>query len=1287
MGLGVVALLVAAVAASCGGDTTTKEVAAPTVSVDGDVAIEVGATATFTATTKDGTDSGYEWSSSDEAVATVDADGVVTGVAEGTAIITALGKDTAAAGTWGVHIYAPAVEPGKQARVFVSGPALVKVGESITLEAKTVDGTDVGYAWSSSDDAIATVDEKGVVTGVAVGAVTLTAKGTDTKEEGSWNVYVYEEAVPPLPEPVVTITGDSSVKVGETIELTAATTDGEDSGYDWASSDDDVATVDADGVVTGVAEGPVVITATGKDTGASDTFNVYVFVVVPPTPVVTITGDSAVKVGETLELAAATQFANDSGYDWLSSDETLATVDADGVVTGVAEGPVVITATGKDSGASDTFNVYVFVVIPPTPVVSISGDSSVKVGETLTLTAATQFANDSGYEWKSSDEAIATVDADGVVTGVAEGPVVITATGLESGASDAFNVFVYVVVPPPDPEVFIAGPANVKVGETIQLTASTKFGTDAGYTWKTSDAAIATVDAAGNVKGIDIGPAVISATGNDTAVEATWNVYVWDIIPPPPASIVVTGPLSAIEGQTKQFVATTFNGNDTGYTWKSDNAAIATVDAAGLVTAVAPGQAIISATGKDSAAVGQQGIVVIDYVPAVPFEQLWEGSGHADTAAVAFNYWNSANPAEIPVSCAKCHSTPGYLDFLGVDGSTVGTVDKNAPIGTVVTCTACHNSATAVLDTVTFPSGAIVTGLGDDARCMLCHQGRESTVSVDKAITDNVSLTDADAKGDGKLGFKNIHYFAAGATRFGGVVKGAYQYTGKHYDGLFVHAESFGKCNDCHNPHTLEVQVAQCGTCHAGVDNLAKAEEIRMPGSGVDFDGDGNIEEGILGEIDTLHAALYVAIKDYAKNVNGQALVYEPSAYPYFFKDLNGNGLYDAATESGSGNKYAPWTPRLLRAAFNYQFTLKDPGKFAHNAKYIIQVLYDSLADLGTKVTVDMSKMHRTGEGHFDSDSYAWRRWDTDGAVSSSCARCHSPSGFQLYAQYGVDTLVSQPPSDGLECFSCHTGTDYANGAKRRYIAQITFPSTKVIKNDAANPDDSLLCAGCHMGREAKYTIDTMINGGGTLSFKNVHYLPAASIQWGKDAGVAYEYTGKTYAAKFGHFDAASAKCTYCHNLSGEDHTFKAEMAASCKGCHASAGTDITKIRTNRPTDYDGDGNNTEKLADELATLGNALYKQMQTVGTAAGKPLVYDEATYPYFFNDKNANGLADPDELNSANKYSGWTAGLIKASHNFQIWHKEPGAWAHNTNYMAQLLIDSIADLGGDVATFKRP
>ena len=80
--------------------------------------------------------------------------------------------------------------------------------------------------------------------------------------------------------------------------------------------------------------------------------------------------------------------------------------------------------------------------------------------------------------------------------------------------------------------------------------------------------------------------------------------------------------------------------------------------------------------------------------------------------------------------------------------------------------------------------------------------------------------------------------------------------------------------------------------------------------------------------------------------------------YPYFFIDNNDNGIADK-DEAKFPNKYNAWTPRLLKAAYNYQFVTKDPGAFAHNPTYTLQILYDSIADLGAKVRVDLSKAKR----------------------------------------------------------------------------------------------------------------------------------------------------------------------------------------------------------------------------------------------------------------------------------------------------------------------------------------
>jgi hypothetical protein len=189
-----------------------------------------------------------------------------------------------------------------------------------------------------------------------------------------------------------------------------------------------------------------------------------------------------------------------------------------------------------------------------------------------------------------------------------------------------------------------------------------------------------------------------------------------------------------------------------------------------------------------------------------------------------------------------------------------------------------------------------------------------------------------------------VHYFSAGATVFGSQAQGAYQYTGQEYQGLSAHPVN--KCTACHDIHTGEVKTDTCATCHNGQTDPAA---IRPPHDTTDYDGDGNVNEGIYGEIDTMRQKLYEAIQAYAIQ-QGQPIVYSASAYPYFFNDTNANGQGDP-DELVRTNGYKSWTPRLLEAAYNYHYTLKDPGIFAHNGTYIMQILYDSINDIGGSVT------------------------------------------------------------------------------------------------------------------------------------------------------------------------------------------------------------------------------------------------------------------------------------------------------------------------------------------------
>jgi len=764
-----------------------------------------------------------------------------------------------------------------------------------------------------------------------------------------------------------------------------------------------------------------------------------------------------------------------------------------------------------------------------------------------------------------------------------------------------------------------------------------------------------------------------------------------------PATVTVQGQDALAVGGFVQFTALTSNGTDSGYTWKSSNNAVVMVDGTGVVTGIGKGEATVTATGLNS---GESGgyLVKVNFDPSedVPFYDEWAGSAHADTTAEAFRHWD--NTGIVPATCARCHSRYGFQDFLGEDGSTPGQVDSDHPTGSVVDCVTCHNNASLELTDVTFPSGVTVTVDGREATCMTCHQGRESTDSVNAAIDGASPADDDEILPD--QGFINVHYFPAAATRYGGTVRGGYLYDGMSYDTRFRHVEGAHDCQECHNQHTLEIRLDKCSKCHTGVSQLADTHNIRMVSSLTrDYDGDGNMNEGLWFEVQGVRNILYTAIQKYCAEVVGKPIFYNANSYPYWFEDTNGNGLPDA----GETTRYRTFTSRTLKATFNFQYATKDPGGFAHNGKFVIQIMHDAIQDLNDGLDGAGKSMvpfagDRNDSGHFDGTAEAFRHWDEDGEVSASCAKCHGASeGFREFITFGKNT--SHEIANGFDCAVCHETFDTFELVK---VQTVTFPSGYTTDPETGPTSDpavqSNICMTCHQGRTSKVQIDEAI-ANNNLRFQNIHYLAAGATLMGNLAQGGYEYDGKTYVGRFQHSTTAkNNNCTDCHNVFTTTHTFLPQNNIGyCNQCHAGV-TDLHQIRVNSKADYNGngkDGNviftdpNWESLSDELQGLAAALLAQMQVKARANGNPIAYDGNGYPYFFNDLNDNGVVDPGESSRGNGYSAWTAQLIKAAHNYQHSQKEPGAWAHNFHYIGQTVYDSIEDLGGAaaVAGFTRP
>lgn len=394
------------------------------------------------------------WSSSDTTIVSVSSAGVVTGLSLGTAQV--------AASTSGQSAVVPVtVAPVPVASLAVAPTAAtLVVGGSAALQAVAYDAsgaqlTGRTVTWASSVPQVATVDGSGNVTGVTAGTASITATCEGKTASAAITVAV-------IPVAAVTVApGSATLTAGQTVSLSAAVTDANGNvlsgrAVTWSSANNNVAKVSTLGLVTAVAAGTTMITATSE--GKSGTSQMIVNAAATPVASVAVNPDSAnLSIGGNVTLSATVRDASGATLSgrtvtWASSATNIATVSSSGVVTAIANGTATITATSE--GKSGTAKIVVAPsVVPITlalvkvtpPTVALHTNHSRAPSAALSAQAFDSNGNQMAgrtFTWTSSNRLLVSVTPTGAATatianiGIATGTVTITATtGGVSGIS------------------------------------------------------------------------------------------------------------------------------------------------------------------------------------------------------------------------------------------------------------------------------------------------------------------------------------------------------------------------------------------------------------------------------------------------------------------------------------------------------------------------------------------------------------------------------------------------------------------------------------------------------------------------------------------------------------------------------------------------------------------------------------------------------------------------------------------------------------------------------------
>jgi uncharacterized protein YjdB len=515
--------------------------------------------------------------------------------------------------------------PGKTLLTIAASPATadlsVGAAKQFNATATYSDGStqDVtaSAAWTDTSPAVAKVTASGMVTALAAGSTTVTA----TLDGVSGSADLTVSAAPKTLTTIAVTPATATIAIGATQQFTATakyndgTTANVTTSATWSSSNSAIAKIAPSGVASALATGSATITATLSGVSGTATVTVPVPVVAKTlTSVAVSPATPSIAIGATQQFVATATYSDSTranvttSASWTSSNPAIAKVTSAGLASALAGGSATITATIDGVSGSSSLTVP-----PPAVTKTLTSIAITPAAATFAIGATQQFIATATYSdtttanvttlatWTSSNPTIAKITPGGLASALAAGSATITATF--SGVSGSASL----TVPPPATTLasIAVTPATASiVAKATQQFIATAFYSDhttadvtATATWTSSNRAVATVAAAGLATGVAAGTATVTATLTGVAGGAALTVT------PSLTAVSVTPTAASLNvGATQQFTAaaTYSDGSTHNVTataqWSVASTAVATINPAGLATAVASGSTPVTAS-------------------------------------------------------------------------------------------------------------------------------------------------------------------------------------------------------------------------------------------------------------------------------------------------------------------------------------------------------------------------------------------------------------------------------------------------------------------------------------------------------------------------------------------------------------------------------------------------------------------------------------------------------------------------------------------------------------------